>query len=157
MRDASGGKVVIQTPPLPCAVRPQNTTFSQGWSFELRMPQTDPLATKFAAWLDSVLASAIAWGGMHESDSRDPMPAVSEFAGVKSVRVTAFSDALLFDTDGNLTGDPSKAKACSCLLELQGLWTSPARWGIRWRVSQVKMERGARANDDALFSFVDDD
>lgn len=148
---APSGKVVVQTPLLACAVRPMRSAFSQGWSLELRIPGGDGLGDQFAAFVDSVMRSAVAWGGI----TGDASPPLSEFMGTRSLRVTAFNDTLIFDKDGNLVHDPAGAKACSCLLELQGAWTSPARWGLRWRVAQVKLADAPRPGAAPSYGFLE--
>jgi hypothetical protein len=131
-----------------------------GWTLELLMPETDELRSEFAAFAQAVGDSAAAWGGM----GAEPPLNLGSFRGNRTLRVTAFSDTLIFDAAGAVAPDPSSAKACSCLLELQGAWTSPARWGIRWRVVQVKLssEAAPRATAAAVrrapdFGFLDDD
>jgi hypothetical protein len=134
--------------------------FALGWTLELLMPETDELRSEFAGFLQAVGDSAVAWGGM---GSEAPLN-VGSFRGNRTLRVTAFTDTLIFDAAGAVTADPSGAKACSCLLELQGAWTSPARWGVRWKVVQVKLsdEPAPRATAAPTrrapdFGFLNDD
>ena len=47
-----------------------------------------------------------------------------------SVRLMAFSDTL--------APDLLSAAGCSCIVELQGGWNTDSRWGLRWRVVQIK-------------------
>lgn len=132
-----------------------------GWTLELLMPESDPLRSEFAAFVAAVGDSAAAWGGM----GAEPPLNLGSFRGNRTLRVTAFSDTLIFDAAGAVTTEPACAKACSCLLELQGAWTSPGRWGIRWKVVQVKLSDEAAPRSTAAtvrarppdFGFVDDD
>ncbi len=148
-----GGKVVVQTPLLPCSVRPMRSTYAQGWSIDLRLPPGDELGASFGAFVQAVMQSAAAWGGVSAPEAAAPL---SEFMGTRSLRVTAFSDALLFDKNGELVQEPAGAKACTCLLELQGCWTSAARWGLRWRVAQVKLADAPRPGPAPQFGFLAD-
>ena len=153
-----GGKVTVQTPVVACTVTRMQSKFAMGWTLELLMPETDQLRSEFAGFLQAVGDSAAAWGGM----GAEPPLNLGSFRGNRTLRVTAFSDTLVFDAAGGVTDDPSRAKACSCLLELQGAWTSPARWGVRWKVVQVKLSddpapRATAAPARQPFGFADED
>lgn len=137
--------------------------FSMGWTFELLLPIGDELRDQFSAFVQGIGASALEWGGMGTGHGT---PAdLGNYRGNRTLRVTAFSDTLVFDPAGAVTVDPTGAKACTCILELQGCWTSPTRWGVRWRVVQVKLSDEAPpvavvvAAPPALasYAFQDDD
>lgn len=54
------------------------------------------------------------------------------------LRLSAFSDTLFFDKDGTLHANPTRMTACVCLCELVGAWTTQDRWGLRWKVLEIK-------------------
>ena len=162
-------KVVIQTPLLGCKISKMTSTYSQGHTLELRMGADDPLATEFAAFVDRVHDCAAAWwtggngndGASGNTGSGQGKGTFTELDGSRTLRVTAFSDTLFFDADGQFIPSYSLSgaehKGCTCLLELQGLWTAPSgKWGLRWRVAQVKFGDPPQTQT-AGFAFVDDD
>lgn len=57
---------------------------------------------------------------------------------VPGVRLAAFEDTRFFDADGRPHTSPTAITSCSCLLELTGAWTTDAKWGLRWKVVEVK-------------------
>ena len=156
VRGAAPGRVCVQTPCVPCRVTPMASQCSQGWTLELQFADADPAASAFADFVEAVMASAVAWGGM--AGGQEPAAAVTRGLTGRSLRVTAFSDALFFDAQGAAMAEPLKPHAsATCLLELQGAWVSAARWGLRWRVTQVKMAEAGGAAPVAAFAFVADD
>lgn len=54
--------------------------------------------------------------------------------------VSVFSDTEAFDATTNepSVGRLHHAYAASCILELQGCWSTAQKWGVRWRVAQIK-------------------
>lgn len=57
---------------------------------------------------------------------------------VPTLKLSAFDDARFFDADGAQHMSPTDIKACSCLVEMTGAWTSEFGWGLRWKVLEVK-------------------
>lgn len=150
-----GAKVQVQTPVAACRMVPMVSKFSSGWTLDLTFQDSDPVAAAFADFLEDTMAAAVAWGGVTGVQPADAV--TRSFGGGRSLRVTAFSDTLFFDPSGAVTLPSGGAQSlgASCLLELQGLWTSPARWGLRWRVVQVKEAPNAPAAAPS-FAFLDD-
>jgi hypothetical protein len=80
--------------------------------------------------------------------------------GGGAMRVTAFDECEWFDADGAFlkgeaaTAARAAAGEASCVLTLTGAWESGARWGLRWKVVQVKLWPRAAAGDDATAHAV---
>jgi hypothetical protein len=55
------------------------------------------------------------------------------------MRVMAFADTPVFDSREALTAELESARSVSCILELQGTWSTETRWGLRWKILQVKV------------------
>ncbi len=125
-------KVMIQTPVARCRVRPMVSTYSSGWTIDLLFSHQDDVHVAFMEFLRAVQASAIRSGGL------DGLTMSDAVYNDRSFRFTAFSDALYFNTDASQVQGPAAMDACSCLLQLQGVWTTAERWGLRWKVIQVK-------------------
>ena len=126
-----GKRVVVQTPRFPCRVSPHAPGIMR-----LDMTVTaDPVHAKFAEWI----------GGLEESASESaridgwaPGLTLSRAVYGTNFRVMLFSDTLVFDESGSLSANSRDAKSGTLLLELVGAWTSPGRWGLRWKVAQFK-------------------
>jgi hypothetical protein len=65
-------------------------------------------------------------------------PCIDAGGLVPTMRLSAFDDAKFFDRSGGKVFDPTGFQACSCLLELTGVWVAEASWGLRWKVLEVK-------------------
>lgn len=57
-------------------------------------------------------------------------------------RLSAFDDARFYDVQGNEHASPPDIKGCHCLIELGGAWVTGAKWGVRWKVLEVKEAAG---------------
>ena len=57
---------------------------------------------------------------------------------VPTLRLSAFDDTRFYDAAGGRHAAPEGARACACLLELGGAWTTDGCWGLRWKVLEVK-------------------
>lgn len=124
--------VRVQVPPSPCAV----TLLPGRFGVELTLAG-HAAHPAFVAFLRDVeqhaqanarpAADSLEWHSFVDADS--PVPAV---------RLAAFEDARFFDADGLPHASPTAITACSCLLELTGAWTTGAKWGLRWKVLEVK-------------------
>lgn len=57
---------------------------------------------------------------------------------IPCMRLAAFDDTRFYDASGLEHVHPTSMKACSCLVELVGAWTTDALWGVRWKVLEVK-------------------
>lgn len=147
-----GGKVRVQVPECPCFV----SVHSPGtYRVELKLPNS-PTHDSFAEWIGEVESIADssrgAWGpGLCKSE------ALYHNGTVNSMRLLAFSDTLVFDEHGELSADLMTAKKCIALVELAGCWTSGARWGLRWKVVQIKFwtrsEHALPSRDDEACMF----
>jgi hypothetical protein len=90
---------------------------------------------EFQEWICRVEASAsAALADWHGGKS------MSSTVFRSNLRLMAFSDALTFDAEGKLAFGLMDACSCACLVELQGCWSSDARWGLRWKVTQAKYD-----------------
>ncbi len=123
----------------------------------MKLSMRNPVHQQFAEWLSAIESSATgAW--------KDGLSLSTAVYG-SNFRVLLFSDTLVFDEQGVLSADGMSAKSCVMLLELSGAWTSPGRWGLRWKVAQVKYYKTCDVEEDdspavdaapAECMFVDD-
>lgn len=131
-------RVVVQTPMAPCRV----SLGAQGMQrIDMSFQPVVQIHSEFAAWLcdvDSAAADAVPadW-------RRGKSQSSSMFRN--SFRVTAFTNTPCFDSDGKVSFDLMDANSCACLLELQGCWSTDTRWGLRWKVVQVKFDKSVPA------------
>lgn len=131
----TGAKVIVQTPTCPVRV----TLSAPGmYRMELRLVPGVAAHAAFAKWACDVEESAAeasaldAWKGAKRRSS---------WVFNDTARLMAFSDTMAFDADGKLSADLMDARGCAALIELQGLWATDAKWGVRWKVSQVKFSK----------------
>lgn len=125
-------KLVVQTPLAPCNV---SLSGAGMYRIDLSLDTSAAVHRQFCEWLeelDRAVASREALADWRRGKSQ------SSTLYNSRMRVTAFSDTLCFDAEGQLSFELLDAAACSCLLELQGCWSTDSRWGLRWRVAQVK-------------------
>lgn len=81
----------------------------------------------------------------------------SAYSLTPTLRLSAFDDTKFFEADGApSTGLPTHFKACVCVLELVGAWTTDSAWGLRWKVLEVKHAPHA-AIASHVPMFIDDD
>lgn len=150
-RTPQGGKVVVQTP--PCAVRVSMPSPGM-YRLDMQLRPDVEIHQAFSEWLadiEDAVAGADALKAWRGAKSRS----TTVYNG--NLRLTAFSDTLAFDATGALSADLMSAAGATCLVELQGCWSSEARWGLRWRVVQVKFSREPPPLPIAPAAFVDDD
>jgi len=164
-RTSGGAKVVVQTPLCPCRV---TATGGGMYRMHLALRPDLPVHSAFSDWLCEVDESASESEALREwRGGRSRSVALYN----NSLRLTAFSDTLAFDATGKLSADLLSAGGCACIIELQGAWATEARWGVRWRVVQIKFSEdcelpaAACAIDDetcppgpapGAYSFLDD-
>lgn len=149
-RVGQGGKVVAQTPLCPCRV---SVAGSGMYRLDLVLRQDLPTHSQFCGWLadieDSASEALKEWRG-----GRSKSTCVYN----NSMRLMAFSDTLAFDSSGKLSADLMSAGGCACIIELQGCWSTEARWGLRWKIVQIKfVEECSLAALPAPVTVVDDD
>lgn len=156
-RTPQGGKVVVQTPTCPCRV----SMHSPGmFRIDMSLRAHVPIHAAFMDWVSDIEESAT------EHLRIPKMRSSCVYNG--NLRLMAFSDTLAFDASGSLSADLMSAAACACVVELQGCWTTDQKWGLRWKVVQVKFTHEAPAlppapgeEDEAPatgagFAFVED-
>jgi hypothetical protein len=170
-RTRDGGKVVVQTPVMPCRV-----SLAGAGMFRIDMAlQPTALHSSFGEWVADI------------EDAAAEAPELREWRAGKTrstsiyrngMRLMAFSDTMAFDGEGKLSFNLLDATSCACLVELQGCWSTETRWGLRWKVVQVKFSTdpvtaypsaqsgrvdGTQANNPGpektvhAFAFLDDD
>lgn len=134
-RLAGGERVVVQAPLACCAV----TLAGAGmYRVDIKLRHDVPVHAEFAAWLNEIDEAAAGCPGLAEwREGRGR----SDTLYRSNWRLMAFSDTLCFDSQGKLSFDLPDAAACSCLVELQGGWSSPGRWGVRWKVLEIKFDK----------------
>lgn len=146
-RTRQGGKVVVQTPACACTV----SLASPGmYRIQMMLNGSSPVHAAFCEWLGELEEAA---GEAPELASWKASKGRSTCVYNNTMRLMAFSDTMAFDESGKMSADLMTAKGCACIVELQGCWTSDSRWGLRWRVVQVKFSKEA----PVTMAFVDDD
>lgn len=131
-RTPAGAKVIVQTPTCGCRAE---TMGSGMYRLVMTLREDQASHSAFAAWAGAVEASAAAdpsVSGWREHRT------LSTGVYNGTMRFVAFSDTLAFDGAGKLSADYLDATSCTLLLELQGLWATDGRWGLRWKVLQYK-------------------
>jgi hypothetical protein len=127
------GRITVQIPECPCTVR----VHSPGtYRIDLKVPSS-PAHDAFVEWVEAVevvaARSDVGLGGLTRSST-----VYTGYDGTRSVRLMAFSDTLVFDDRGELSADIRTAKKCIALVDLSGAWATDAKWGLRWKVTQLK-------------------
>lgn len=80
----------------------------------------------------------------------------SAYSLAPTMRLSAFDDARFFEADGTPCATlPTHFKACACVLELVGAWTTETSWGLRWKVLEVK--HAPHASFSGTMFLEDDD
>lgn len=95
---------------------------------------------KFCEWVDRVEERAIL--EMEQSDEssacRTWVPSLKGFGDSRSMYLTIGTDAVTFDESKALfEASPTALKFADLLCEIQGVWTKPDQFGLRWRIVQV--------------------
>lgn len=128
-----GTRVVVQTPRFNCRVSVHSPGILR---VDMKVPPVG-IGGQLAQWISDVEASATgSW--------KDGLSLSTSVYGT-NFRVMLFSDTLVFDENGQLSADAMQAGSGALLLELTGAWTSPGRWGLRWKVVQFKFWKAAVA------------
>lgn len=141
--------VRVQVPPAPCAI----TLLPGRYAIELTLAG-HAAHEAFAGFVGEVEQHALehakppqglAWYSCFSAYSLTP-----------TMRLSAFDDTRFFEADGApCTRLPTDFKACACVLELVGAWTTETAWGLRWKVLEVKHAPHAPLSTPSM--FVDDD
>ena len=50
-----------------------------------------------------------------------------------------------------------EGKTASCIVQLSGIWFTKSRFGVVWKVFQIKLDREKKPKDICLFEDADDD
>ena len=53
--------------------------------------------------------------------------------------------------------DVEEGKGCSCITQLSGIWFTKSRFGVVWKVFQIKMNPDKKPKEMCLFDDADDD
>ena len=126
-------KVVVQTPSAACRV----SLLRPGmYRLEARFTEC-AVHREFCEWVAGVEDSA------KESEVLEPWRRGKEWSPTvfgRAMRLTVFMDTPVFDSGGTLSAGLMDATSCACLVELQGCWTTGDKWGLRWKVAQVKYD-----------------
>ena len=131
---ADNDKIMVQTPVARCRMEPAGS-FTNGWVINLLFDDDDDVHAEFQTFLCELQSSCAAWGGLDDLCMSETV--YRGYAGAR-FRLMAFSDALFFDANANQVPSPVGMEACSCVIQLQGAWATAERWGLRWKVVQVK-------------------
>lgn len=134
-RTPNGGKVVVQTP--PCAVRVSLPSPGM-YRLDMKLRPDVEIHQAFGEWLADI-ENSVAEAECLQEWRAGKSASTTVYNG--NLRLMAFSDTLAFDASGSLSADLMHAASCSCIVELQGCWSTDARWGLRWRVVQVKFSK----------------
>lgn len=142
--------VRVQVPASPCSI----TLLPGRYSIDLTVAGS-AVHDAFVEFVGEVEAHALEHAKPSSSGLRW-YSCFSAYSLTPTMRLSAFDDAKFFEEDGTpSTGLPTHFKACSCILELQGAWTTDTVWGLRWKVLEVK--RTPQAPPALSTMFLDDD
>jgi|TARA_B110000261_G_scaffold94194_1_gene106802 hypothetical protein len=76
---------------------------------------------------------------------------VYRFRIMKDVQVYDSSKSVV-DISGIKKGVSSK-----CIIQMTGLWFTPSRWGVTWKVIQMKLQSKSPRIENREYMFTDDD
>lgn len=147
-RGPSNAPVRIQTPPFACTVGALGSGMMR---VDLALHPRVDVHREFGRWL----------GDLEEAAAESPVVAAWKSGRTAarcvyrdSMRLMAFSDTPTFNQHGQLAAGLLDAVGCECILELQGAWGTDGRWGLRWKIAQLKYYEGC---PPTLPVRVDDD
>lgn len=137
-RLAGGGRLQVQTPMTACRA---SVAHPGMYRVELSLRPDVAAHAAFREWVTEIERSAER-AAAQDAELAAWMGTKQRSATVynDTMRLTAFSDTLTFDSCGKLSAGLMDAAACACLLELSGCWSSESRWGLRWRIVQLKFD-----------------
>lgn len=142
-----GQRVTVQTPLTPCRVHMAGRGM---YRLDLVFRDDVDVHVDFVRFVQDLETSA-----GEDTALRDWAPGdLSRCVFNGSMRLMVFSDTLTFDDQGKLSADLMDAAACQCLIELQGIWKTESKWGIRWKVVQVKFAK--ESTFPVRYDFLDD-
>lgn len=126
------GRVVVQTPCCPCRVSLAGPGMYRA---DIRLRSDVAIHDEFATWICDIEESAAECEDLaHWREGKS----LSSCVYNGSMRLMIFSNVLTFDDKGALSSGFLDAAWCACLVELQGTWGTDSRWGLRWKVIQMK-------------------
>lgn len=128
--------IVVQVPPSACTV----SLLPGRYALELVLAG-HAAHPGFVSFLEDVEAHARA----HAKPTLPDLQwhaAVHTDALLPTFKVSAFDDTLFYTSDDEIHASPEDIRACACLVEMAGAWTSDTHWGIRWKVLEVKDASG---------------
>jgi hypothetical protein len=140
-------RVQVQFPEAHCTVQT-----SQGVNtIKMRMTPS-PAVEAFAKWVSEVEdVASLQMNGAEKS--------MTMFRGPNAYHVTmrAFQETLVYDASGKLSVGLQRAQRCILVAELGGTWWSEQsqRWGLRWRVKQVKFWEDPTEEEQAVETASD--
>lgn len=136
-----GKRLRIQTP--QCVAKLYKNTNGMALSIS---PGGDDIGRQFVEFLESyervVASKAFA-------------PEVSKTVYNGAIRLMCWDDTQWFDDAGTFLREaPDSVGSVICVLEFVGCWATAQRWGLKWRVVQVKV--CSSEEDTPQFAFLDD-
>lgn len=144
-----GARVQVQTP--LCGVR-VSSAGSGMYRIDMSLRPDIPLHSDFCQWVCDIEDGAS--GAVELAEWRGARSRSTSVYN-NSMRLMAFSDTLAFDAAGSLSAHLMDAAGAACIIELSGLWNNESRWGLRWKIVQIKFQ-----TDSPVFpasAFVDED
>jgi hypothetical protein len=154
-RATSSKPIEFQIPRMNCTISPHSAGM---FKVEMKLNPEDKTHAQFCDWVSDLEESCV--GTWSSTLTRSRLVYRDGF------RLMFFSNTNVFDSAGKLSVDFFKAKSCSILCSLTGLWTTADKYGLRFNVKQLKFFEDALEYPvvDAAFSdnteelmFVDDD
>lgn len=149
---STSNSIEFQIPRMNCSI----STHSAGvYKIDFKLNPEDTTHNQFVDWISDLEESSIGtWSSTHSK---------SNFIYKNGFRIMFFSDTNVFDESGKLSVDFFKAKSCSVLCTLSGLWMSESKYGLRFNIKQMKVfeqsleypEEKESSDEECL--FVDDD
>jgi hypothetical protein len=141
-----GKKIVVQTPPFKARMfkDPRSTTLYLSLA-----GGTGPAFAKFVESYETFVSENLGLG--------EPSSCLRN----GSFRVTAWDDAQWFDCDRTYMKEPpTSLDVVIVSMEFGGCWISGGKWGLKWRIRQIKLapSNDGPSNDGPSngYAFVDD-
>jgi hypothetical protein len=132
-----GCKATVQTPLCGCRVTKAGL---DALRLDVSLLPHVPQHAAFCEWLERAEEAAEA--------ALSPQRPRSSCVFRGNLRLMAFKGSVrVYDHDADeWAGDEDdllSASSVACVIDLQGIWTTDNRWGLRWRVSEVRFSRAA--------------
>lgn len=126
-RATSSKPIEFQLPRANCTIASHSAGM---FKVEIKLNPEDKTHLQLIDWISDLEESSVGTWSSTLSKSR--------LIYKNGFRLMFFSNTNVFDSNGRLSVDFFKAKSCSTLCTLAGLWTSETSYGLRLNIKQLK-------------------